>query len=47
MVTRVTENMKYSLLTSNLSSVQDRCSELMLQLSTQKRINRPSDDPRG
>jgi flagellar hook-associated protein 3 FlgL len=47
MVTRVTENMKYSLLTSNLSSVQDRCSELMLQLSTQKRINRPSDDPAG
>ncbi len=47
MVTRVTENMKYSLLTRNLSSVQDRCSELMLQLSTQKRINRPSDDPAG
>jgi len=47
MVTRVNENMKYSLLTSNLSSVQDRCSELMLQLSTQKRINRPSDDPAG
>ncbi len=47
MVTRVTENMKYFLLTNNLSSVQDRCGELMLQLSTLKRINKPSDDPAG
>jgi flagellar hook-associated protein 3 FlgL len=47
MITRVTEGMKYTLMTNNLNNVQSKYNVLMEQLSTQKRINRPSDDPIG
>lgn len=47
MITRVTDNMRFSMITNNLFSVQNKYSELMEQLTTLKRINRPSDDPLG
>lgn len=47
MITRVTENMKFSLITDNLSNVQNKYGTIMEQLATQKKINRPSDDPQG
>jgi len=47
MISRVTEQMKYSLMTDNLFKVQNRNGQLMEQMASQKRINRPSDDPLG
>lgn len=47
MINRITENMKFSMVTNNMFSLQDRSAALMEQLSTQKTINRPSDDPAG
>jgi flagellar hook-associated protein 3 FlgL len=47
MITRVTEYMKYTMVTSNLFDVQNRYGLLMEQLASQKKINRPSDDPLG
>lgn len=47
MITRVTENMKFTMVTSNLFDVQTRYGVLMEQLASQKKINRPSDDPLG
>lgn len=47
MITRVTDNMKFSMITNNLFSIQNKYSGLMEQLTTLKRINRPSDDPLG
>lgn len=47
MINRITENMKFSMITNNMFSLQDQAAVLMEQLSTQKTINRPSDDPAG
>jgi len=47
MICRVAENMKYVVLTSSLSRVQVKSASLMEKMSTQKNINRPSDDPVG
>lgn len=47
MICRVTENMKYVVLTGSLSRVQVKSAGLMEKMSTQKNINRPSDDPVG
>ena len=47
MITRVTEQMKYSIMTDNLFKVQNKSEKLMEQMASQKRINRPSDDPLG
>ncbi len=47
MITRVTEQMKYFLMTENLFKVQNKNGQLMEQMASQKRINRPSDDPLG
>ena len=47
MITRVTEQMKYFLMTENLFKVQNKNGRLMEQMASQKRINRPSDDPLG
>jgi len=44
---RVTDNMKYSLAIKNLNGLQKDYNELLEKLATQKRINRPSDDPTG
>ncbi len=47
MINRVTENMKFNAMTSSLYTVQSQSAELMEKLTTQKNINRPSDDPVG
>jgi len=47
MITRVTEKIKFDLVNSNLSRVQNQYAELMEKLSTMKEVNRPSDDPLG
>ena len=47
MIFRVTESMKYGSLTNSLSNVQVKSTSLMEKISTQKNINRPSDDPVG
>ena len=47
MIGRVTESMKYNILTSSMSTVQVRSASTMEKMSTQKNINRPSDDPVG
>ena len=47
MINRVTENMKYNTITNNLFNVQGQSAELMEKLSTQKMVNRPSDNPIG
>ncbi len=47
MITRVTENMKFAMVTNNLFNVQNKYGTLMEQLASQKKINRPSDDPLG
>ena len=45
MIQRITENIKFSMLTTNMLNIQREYSDLMEKLSTQKMINRPSDDP--
>jgi len=47
MVVRVTENMKYNTSLYSLFNVQSKYNEVLEKLSTQKQINRPSDDPLG
>lgn len=47
MITRVTENIKYTIINNNLSNVTSQYGVLMEKLSTLKNINRPSDDPVG
>lgn len=47
MINRVTENMKFNTLTGSLFNVQGKAAELMEKISTQKNINRPSDNPIG
>ncbi len=47
MAIRVSENMKFNTMVNNLFRVQDSYNEIMEKMATQKRINRPSDDPIG
>lgn len=47
MITRVTDNIKFNMITNNLFNVSSDYGTLMEKLSTQKNINRPSDDPIG
>lgn len=47
MINRVTENIKFNMLTNNMFNIQREYGDLMEKLSTQKMINRPSDDPVG
>lgn len=47
MINRVTENMKFNTITSNLFNVQAQSAQLMEKLAAQKMINRPSDNPIG
>ena len=44
---RITENMKFNSSISSLSDVQEQYNSLLEKMSSQKRINRPSDDPVG
>ncbi len=47
MITRVTDNIKFNMITNNLFNISGQYGKLMEQLSTQKQINRPSDNPIG
>ena len=47
MAIRVSENMKFNTMVNNLFRVQDSHNVLMEKMATQKKINRPSDDPIG
>lgn len=47
MTTRISENMKYTTMVNNLFRVQDNYNKLMEKMSSQKTINRLSDDPLG
>ena len=47
MISRITDNMKFSMITNNLMKLQTQSADLMQELSTQKTINKPSDDPTG
>ena len=47
MINRVTETIKFNMITNNMFNIQAQYGELMEKLSTQKMINRPSDDPVG
>ncbi|MCU0554122.1 MAG: hypothetical protein MUF17_05050 [Syntrophales bacterium] len=44
---RITNNMRYTSIVDNLNRAQNKYSSLMEQMSSQKKINRPSDDPVG
>lgn len=47
MVMRVSENSKFNTMINNLFKVQTRYNDLMDKMSSQKNINKPSDDPLG
>ena len=47
MAIRVSENMKFNTMVNNLFRVQDSHNVLMEKMASQKKINRPSDDPIG
>ena len=47
MLTRITNNMRFTTIIDNLNRAQNNYSSLMEQMSSQKKINRPSDDPVG
>jgi flagellar hook-associated protein 3 FlgL len=47
MITRVADQMKFDLLNNSISSIQNDYNELMVEMSTQKKVNEPSDDPVG
>jgi len=42
---RVTENMKYNSTLDSLFTAQSQYTSLLEKMATQKRVNRPSDDP--
>jgi flagellar hook-associated protein 3 FlgL len=44
---RVSDNMKYYSAIKNMNSLQQGYNDLLEKLASQKRINRPSDDPTG
>jgi flagellar hook-associated protein 3 len=47
MITRVADQMKFDLLNNSISNIQNDYNELMVEMSTQKKVNEPSDDPVG
>ena len=47
MINRVTEAIKFNMITNSMFTIQSDYGKLMEKLSTQKMINRPSDDPIG
>ena len=47
MLTRVSDNMKFTTMTDNMFKVQTKYAELQEKLATEKEVNRPSDDPSG
>ena len=47
MITRIADNTRYDTIAGNISNLQDGASRASEQVSTQKKINQPSDDPEG
>jgi flagellar hook-associated protein 3 FlgL len=47
MITRVADQMKFNLLNNSIANIQNENNELMIKLSSQKQVNKPSDDPIG
>jgi flagellar hook-associated protein 3 len=47
MTMRISDNTKFNTMMDNLFTVQDRYNALMDKMSSQKNINKPSDDPIG
>ena len=47
MITRISDNARFNTIAGNISNLQDSAQGVLDQLSTQKKINRPSDDPEG
>lgn len=47
MIARITESTRFETIAGNISNLQDGMSRASEQLSTQKKINQPSDDPDG
>ena len=47
MLTRVSDNMKFTTMTDNMFKVQTKYADLQEKLATEKQVNRPSDDPTG
>lgn len=45
MINRVTDNIKFNMITNSMFKIQGQYGQLMEKLSTQKNVNRPSDDP--
>jgi flagellar hook-associated protein 3 FlgL len=47
MITRVTEQLRYMTVSNDLTRIQLSTNNVLEQISSQKKINRPSDDPTG
>jgi flagellar hook-associated protein 3 FlgL len=47
MITRIADSTRFDTITGNIANLQDGTSRASEQLSTQKKINQPSDDPEG
>ncbi len=47
MIARIADNTRFSTMAGNIANLQDSMSGVSEQLSTQKKINQPSDDPEG
>lgn len=47
MISRISDNTRFDTIVGNLSPLQDRADSVVKQLSTQKKVNQPSDDPEG
>lgn len=47
MITRVTNKMQFNAINYSLASIQSQYDSLMEKLASEKRINKPSDDPLG
>jgi flagellar hook-associated protein 3 FlgL len=47
MITRISDNARFNTIAGNLSYLQDSTRSAADQLTTQKKINQPSDDPEG
>lgn len=47
MISRISDNTKFDTITGNLSPLQKKAESVLQQLTTQKKINQPSDDPEG
>jgi flagellar hook-associated protein 3 FlgL len=47
MISRISDNMRFDTIVGNLGNLQNSVVGVLQQLTTEKRINQPSDDPEG